>query len=165
MKLVLFALLFVSGMANAQRISIKKLIALQNNTFTQAETYLNQQGWDYESSEKPTDSTVGMTTWSYGKGDDQQAEAWFMLINPSKDQKRVHYQFIDKQLYIQMEKDLAAMGYKRDKTKLKTDSMEKIYAKGNLTVILEQSASSKTSYMYDVTVLTSVDYLINFYKK
>ncbi|MDR0606549.1 MAG: hypothetical protein LBG80_19940 [Bacteroidales bacterium] len=152
----------------AQRLTLTDLLTLCNKkNWEDVNQTLFAKNWTYYESEKGSTYNYNTITWSYNKGADNKAQAWFYLYIYEGLPNKISYLVCNKESYSIIQNSIASSGFKLMNSEIKDDELISTYANSKYTLeISTQKIDGSITGMYSIKSSTQITaYQITLIKK
>lgn len=140
---------------SAQKLTISDLELINKKLdWGAVNQYLINKGWEYYQSEKGNSEQYNMITWSFGKGYDDKASAWFYLYTYDGFPNKLVYDIFSKKDYTNILNSLSSKSYKFIKSEIEDNLLLSYYENNNFQLLLKTQKREKddeTSYYESIT--------------
>ncbi|WP_439880718.1 hypothetical protein ACSX1A_16365 [Pontibacter sp. MBLB2868] len=159
--LILAALLFISPIGFAQKLTLTELMSLcGKQNWESVNTTLLTKGWIYHDSQKGDSDHYNTITWSYNKNSyNNKAQGWFYLFTYNSQPDKVSYVTLSKTFYTQIQSSLTSSGYKLLGSKIEDSEVVSTYANATYAIKVstqrrdEDEWSDASLTAYQITVI------------
>jgi hypothetical protein len=166
--LIIFAIFLSLTKVFSQNLSIKEIVYLREQGFTNIEDYLTDKNWKFEGGNEPKNYGMGNAEFSLNKNDiNKKGDASITLMyNNSENESVCHHSFTlefpKEDAYKNYISEIKASGYKLINSKMNGHDIKKVFqdSKTTIMVYLKSHVNNKviTNISYRITAVSKEDY-------
>lgn len=154
-KALIFTILalLIDLICSAQNLTLNDLQTIGNKSnWENVNQFVLNKGWEYYESAKGTTNKYNTITWSYKKGYEDKAEAWFYLYTYEESPNKVSYSVFNKTAYTKIQNSLNSLGYKLIDNEINDDEIISRYSNSKfIIVITTEKREREGAYSKSVT--------------
>jgi len=168
--ILLLPLCMFQIITKGQNITLDQVINLRTKSLAEVEEFLVSKNWEMVQAKEPSDSTLGMATFSYDKsGYNNKAASFvrYLYNNATSNLNRISIQINKTSIYSSFLVRLKALGFKLTSSKVKDGAIVKLYKDKSLTIEITNATQQEnyvTKTAYQFFICNSFDYYIQFGK-